>query len=605
MKKLISLMLTIILVFSMGITAFAANTGSITITNTTPDREYSVYKLFNATYNAAKDSVAYSLDEGTTLYAKLFDTNGNPTAENDYFVLNATKNIVKAEGVSDDEVYTYVASLITSAGLTPVDTKTPAAGATSVTFTDLPYGYYVVKSSLGAAVTITSNTPDAQVIDKNQSPAVQGNFTKQVWDKNLLVGGQYGGWSTSNTAAVGDIVKYKVSFSGQNYDGQEKIQYYTINDEKGSALWVEFGTDDARYLMNNIKVTVGGEVLTRGCYLPIGDVASTNQEDWEWDYMGDWGSVTKNRNNAQWYLLHEDYDKFRFVIPWMSDYTVNGGQTTAYSFSFGQDATFLYDTGDLVTIEYCASVEPNVVVGGGADKNLYNKAQLNWTCAKSSGSTDWKTVHTDVFGLALRKIDSVDLNALAGAEFAIFTDADCKNPLYVIPTDIAGVYIKDDLNAVGQQITGTNKLTAREKYAANLSAYLGTATQKNIVTSPVNGKIVILGLDKGTYYLKETKAPNGYNPLTASFALTAGLDMRDFHVYADENGTVADLQAASGEFKDNNYHVTYRDVSNSQGEELPSTGGMGTMLLITIGALAAMAFAVLLITHKKMTIYRD
>ena len=44
---------------------------------------------------------------------------------------------------------------------------------------------------------------------------------------------------------------------------------------------------------------------------------------------------------------------------------------------------------------------------------------------------------------------------------------------------------------------------------------------------------------------------------------------------------------------------------NSTGVELPSTGGEGTMMLITIGTMIAMAFAVLLITHKKMSVYHD
>ncbi|MBR4878510.1 MAG: LPXTG cell wall anchor domain-containing protein [Clostridia bacterium] len=39
--------------------------------------------------------------------------------------------------------------------------------------------------------------------------------------------------------------------------------------------------------------------------------------------------------------------------------------------------------------------------------------------------------------------------------------------------------------------------------------------------------------------------------------------------------------------------------------ELPSTGGEGTMRMITIGSIVAIAFAVLLITNKKMSVYQD
>jgi LPXTG-motif cell wall-anchored protein len=46
-------------------------------------------------------------------------------------------------------------------------------------------------------------------------------------------------------------------------------------------------------------------------------------------------------------------------------------------------------------------------------------------------------------------------------------------------------------------------------------------------------------------------------------------------------------------------------VRNSRGVELPSTGGEGTMIMITVGTIIALAFAVLLITHKKMSVYHD
>ena len=47
------------------------------------------------------------------------------------------------------------------------------------------------------------------------------------------------------------------------------------------------------------------------------------------------------------------------------------------------------------------------------------------------------------------------------------------------------------------------------------------------------------------------------------------------------------------------------EVVNNSGVELPSTGGQGTMLMITIGTMMAIAFAVLLITQKKMSVYED
>ena len=52
------------------------------------------------------------------------------------------------------------------------------------------------------------------------------------------------------------------------------------------------------------------------------------------------------------------------------------------------------------------------------------------------------------------------------------------------------------------------------------------------------------------------------------------------------------------------YEVYEVNVINNRGTELPSTGGAGTMMMITIGTLIAIGFAILLITQKKMSVYR-
>jgi LPXTG-motif cell wall-anchored protein len=56
---------------------------------------------------------------------------------------------------------------------------------------------------------------------------------------------------------------------------------------------------------------------------------------------------------------------------------------------------------------------------------------------------------------------------------------------------------------------------------------------------------------------------------------------------------------------DSGYQVYGVPVVNNQGHELPSTGAEGTMMLITLGTLITIGFAVLLITQKKMTTYHD
>ena len=212
---------------------------------------------------------------------------------------------------------------------------------------------------------------------------------------------------------------------------------------------------------------------------------------------------------------------------------------------------------------------------------------------------------TYVYGIGLLKDDGSTGVNLAGAKFRIYRDKDCTDPVYVIPTDVDGIYMVDSYGRPITTVTGTGRDNPREIFAAYLSEYLGNKTQDNYVVSQVNGKLAILGLEEGTYYLKEVEAPEGYNALSVPVEIKAGEGMRSFVIYADENGNVADIQAEDGIHEEHTLDITHTVVHNSKGVELPSTGGVGTIWLITIGTLLAIAFAIFLITHKKMSNYED
>ena len=186
--------------------------------------------------------------------------------------------------------------------------------------------------------------------------------------------------------------------------------------------------------------------------------------------------------------------------------------------------------------------------------------------------------------------------------FELYIDEECTVPVYVIPTNIKGVYILDDLNT---HVSGEYRDTSRGKYAAYLADYLKGATQKNEVTSQENGKLIILGLEAGDYYLKEIKAPDGYNILPTAHKVSVGQTNNTFFVVADDQGNVVDMQEADEGYTKYSYTATATTVENSKGVVLPSTGGKGTMMLISIGTMVAVAFAVLMITQKKMSIYHD
>ena len=181
MKKFLSLMMALALVLSLGVTAFAAETGSITITNATIDETYTVYKIFDASVKPAADGstgkgVAYSIEKDNQFFEALFGADG--TANNTYFIYNPnTGSVTEKEGVNDTELVTYLTELVQAGSYTPAVAPITAT-SDEVKFESLPYGYYMIISTLGKKVTINSNAPDVKVIDKNQEPAP--DFNKQV-----------------------------------------------------------------------------------------------------------------------------------------------------------------------------------------------------------------------------------------------------------------------------------------------------------------------------------------------------------------------------------------------------------------------------------------
>ena len=133
---------------------------------------------------------------------------------------------------------------------------------------------------------------------------------------------------------------------------------------------------------------------------------------------------------------------------------------------------------------------------------------------------------------------------------------------------------------------------------------------------------VFKGIDDGTYVLKETKAPNpSYNPINdITFIITAGevktegsealedLDVNydDFsikNVYTitetvvdEENGIVS----VEAEESENNTGAMYGQISNVQGTELPSTGGIGTTVFYLGGGAMVAVAGIYLISKKRM-----
>ena len=520
------------------------------------------------------------------------------------------RKLKRIKETNDSELIEYLTKLVLEDGVKVAFTQEQKnVQSPKIEFNNLPYGYYIITSSLGAAVTIDSSAPNAEIIDKNQKPGVINKQVVTAAKEDVMETPDEYTFGDSSTANIGDLVTYKISFNATNYDGDQIIKYYQVNDVKGDAIWAEF---------DSFTVKVGGVELKKGYYLPVGDVDNTG----EWKWLGDWGDTPeaqRNRNDADWYLVHLGYDQFRITIPWLKNHTIEGDDTVEkpgpYTLKFPENIESKFAAQTTVEIMYEAAVEPTAKIGKTSDTNLYNTVYLSWVTPHDVFSGEEDRVVTTTYGIGLIKEDSVTRENLQNAIFEIYSDEALENPVYVIPTNIEGVYIIDSLNCPSFAISGLASEDARELYGKEadggkqrLLDYLGgdLTKQKNQVVSQINGRIVILGLKDGDYYLVETKAPDGYNALKKPQKVTVSDDSATFTIFANQTtGEVADIQQTDGIHSEINYHLSTIIVQNSKGEELPSTGGTGTFWMITIGTLMAIGFAVFLITHKKMSVYTD
>jgi len=216
MKKLISLFLALAMILMVG-AAFAqtaaldpadADNAKITVSNPSKGETYAVVKLFDATVTGtAGGSIAYQGDI--------------PAALSTYFTKDADTGEITATAAAIDTTTGKLNKAASDALKDWADGQTKLVSVksdgTTLDFTGLPYGYYVVLTSQGdAAVSVTSTNPNAEVIDKNTTtPDLEYKKVNGEDDYN---------------AKIGETVTYTVGFLTANYTGTKKIVEYTIED---------------------------------------------------------------------------------------------------------------------------------------------------------------------------------------------------------------------------------------------------------------------------------------------------------------------------------------------------------------------------------------
>lgn len=119
----------------------------------------------------------------------------------------------------------------------------------------------------------------------------------------------------------------------------------------------------------------------------------------------------------------------------------------------------------------------------------------------------------------------------------------------------------------------------------------GDEAHASVVKSDDNGNFSVAGLDDGKYNVMETKAPAGYDLPANPFVITLTANTKNDQEW-DGTPATALLDPTNGQFNE-----TFK---NDAGSNLPSTGGMGTVLLYVAGiAVFVLAGATLVMALRR------
>lgn len=576
MKKLVSRFMAVLMamtmILSMSMTAFAAEApkGTLTVNNTVAGKTLDLYQIFAATKSG--DNVAYTLNSA---YEGFFKNNTRiPGSESltGEALSDAAYNYVKTQVGTDGSNGVAFAKeimgwILSASG----ETKTAVESTHSTTTTadtktvieNLAYGYYVVYP-LGA--TDTSTAPGNETVKSVASlvsvtgtdATVNMKSNYPTVDKKIIPA--QSGSGAKVDAIVNDNWE-NVSHMGLDEDdeneSEDTIAPRGAADEKKAG---DFGIGDTvtyqltskvpdmtGYTSYTFKFT---DTLSKG--LDLKEVLSVK--------VGN-TTLTAKKSGANTYALA--YDKTNRILT----VTLNDFYNS-----------YKEHVGETITVVYTATLNKDAVIGMNPNTNKAELEFSNKPGTDETGKSEPSIVNAHTFDFTIFKYylkdqnNQTDKTALAGAEFELYK----ANTEGTAADTNAKINIIDENNGVYRQAT------PEEASAAGF-------TSAKIV-SDEDGKVLVKGLKAGTYYLKETKAPDGYNKLLSDIKIV---------ITAKYNDATGELESYSViyTYNGNSTTVTNNDkatspevpVENKTGAQLPSTGAR-TALLLTLAGIVLFAF---------------
>ncbi len=214
--------------------------------------------------------------------------------------------------------------------------------------------------------------------------------------------------------------------------------------------------------------------------------------------------------------------------------------------------------GATITVTYTAHLNDKAYVntGSGSTENK-NSVQLQYSNNPRPGEYWGTTPKSEVYVFTYqlnntKRAETENGTPLPGAGFKLYSDAECNNEV--------GLYQEGEFYYPIKDATGKKAVE---------------------MISGENGQFNVKGLDAGTYYLKETITPAGYDTCGVTPVTIKADHSGNDHVNLEgSNLTIVNKKAG--------------------GITLPSTGGIGTTIFYVVGGGLMVAAIVLLVTKKRM-----
>ena len=566
MKKLVSRFMAVLMamtmILSMSMTAFAAEApkGTLTVNNTVAGKTLDLYQIFTATKNG--DNVAYTLNSA---YEGFFKNNTRiPGSESltGEALSEAAYNYVKEQVGANGEAATAktfakdVLGWILDSKNHITATKTVNTTATSTVVSDLAYGYYLVypkgatdtstapgNQTYTSAASLVSITADTATINmKSNYPTVDKKIIPAQSGSGITVGAIVdASWDGSHQMELDDENNPEDTIAPHSESDEKKAGDFGIGDTVTYQLTSKV-PDMTGYNSYTFKFS---DTLSKG--LDLKEVLSVK--------VGN-TTLTAKKSGTNTYALAYDQAKRTLTVTLNDFYN-----------------SYKNHTGETITVVYTATLNKDAVIGMNPNTNKAVVEYSNDPTTGGTGTSEPSIVDVHTFDFTIYKYYLKDQNnkedktALAKAEFELYKG----NTEGTAADEQAKVNIVDEGEGVYRQAT------------ADEAKATGFTSAK--IVSDADGKVLVKGLDAGTYYLRETKAPEGYNKLLSDIKveIKANYDpktgkLTSYSVDYTYNGTTT----TGKEIKDTKTSPEVA-VENKTGAQLPSTGSKGALMVTLAG----------------------